>query len=61
MDRIKILILEDTDTDADLIEFELKEAGIAFTSKRAKTEKDYVRALHKISPDLILSDYDLPE
>lgn len=62
MDKnIRILILEDRVSDAELIEFELREAGIAFTSKRTETEKDFVRALQEYSPDLILSDYDLPQ
>lgn len=61
MDKIHILILEDTGSDADLMEFELQEAGIPFTSQRAKTESDYVRALREFSPDLILSKYDLPQ
>lgn len=61
MDKIRILILEDTGSDADLMEFELQEAGIPFTSQRAKTESDYVRALREFSPDLILSNYDLPQ
>jgi CheY-like chemotaxis protein len=43
------------------MEFELQEMGIAFTSQRAKTERDYVRALREFLPDLILSDYDLPQ
>jgi CheY-like chemotaxis protein len=58
---LRILILEDRSSDADLIEFELQEAGIAFTSRRAETERDYLRALQEFSPDLILSDYDLPQ
>jgi CheY-like chemotaxis protein len=62
MDKnLRILILEDSASDADLIEFELQEEGIAFTSLRAATENDYVRALREFSPDLILSDYDLPQ
>jgi CheY-like chemotaxis protein len=61
MKNIHILILEDRDTDADLIEFELQEAGIAFTSQRTTRERDYVLALQECSPDLILSDYDLPQ
>jgi CheY-like chemotaxis protein len=59
--EIRILILEDRVTDADLIEFELQEGGIAFTSQRAENEKEYVRALQEFSPDIILSDYDLPQ
>ncbi len=58
---LRILILEDCITDVDLMEFELQEAKIPFVSKRVEKEKDYVRALKKCSPDLILSDYDLPQ
>jgi CheY-like chemotaxis protein len=59
--EIRILILEDRGADADLIEFELQEGGIAFTSKRVENEKEYLRALREFSPDIILSDYDLPQ
>jgi CheY-like chemotaxis protein len=59
--KIRILILEDRFSDAELIEFELHEAGIPFTSQRAENEKEYVQALQEFSPDLILSDYDLPQ
>jgi CheY-like chemotaxis protein len=62
MDKVlRILILEDNAIDAELMEFELQEAGIAFTSQRVETERDYVQALQKFSPDIILSDYDLPQ
>ncbi len=61
MHNIRILILEDIKSDGDLMEFELQEAGIAFTSRRATTRQDYVQALQEFSPDLILSDYDLPQ
>ena len=59
--NIHILILEDRASDADLVEFELMEAGLAFTPKRAMNEKEFLRALEEFSPDLILSDYDLPQ
>lgn len=59
--NLRVLILEDRATDADLIEFELQEAGLVFTSRRTETEREYVRALEEFSPDLILSDYDLPQ
>ena len=58
---VRILILEDRASDDDLMEFELQEAGLAFTSKWVKNEREYVQALHEFSPDLILSDYDLPQ
>ena len=59
-DPLRILILEDNPADAELIQFELQEAGIAFTSKVVMTEEDFVQAIQEFSPDLILSDYDLP-
>ena len=58
---VRILILEDRASDDDLMEFELQEAGIAFTPKWVKNEREYVQALQDFSPDLILSDYDLPQ
>jgi CheY-like chemotaxis protein len=60
-ENLRILILEDRLSDVYLIEFELQEEGIAFISQWAETERDYVRALQEFSPDLILSDYDLPQ
>jgi len=58
---LSILILEDNPADAELIQFELREAGISFTSKVVATEKDFIRELQEFCPDLILSDYDLPQ
>lgn len=58
---IRILILEDVATDAELIEEELRYAGILFTSKRVSTKKAYLDELDNSCPDLILSDYNLPQ
>ena len=55
-ESIRILILEDNPADAELVQFELAEAGIAFTPKVVTTKKDYVHELQEFSPDLILSD-----
>ncbi len=57
---LRILILEDSPTDAELVQFELQEAGFIFTPVVVKTEKDYIREIQESCPDLILSDYDLP-
>ena len=56
----RILILENNPADAKLMQFELEEAGILFTAKVVMTEKDFISELQSFSPDLILSDYDLP-
>ena len=60
-DSLRIFILEDNPADAELVQFELQEAGLAFTSKVVMTEEDFVRELQEFSLDLILSDYDLPK
>ncbi|MEE9913038.1 MAG: PAS domain S-box protein [Deltaproteobacteria bacterium] len=57
---LRILILEDNPADAELIQFELQDAGILFSPIVVVTEKDYVHELLESCPDLILSDYDLP-
>ena len=58
---IQILMLEDNPVDAELAQYELQEAGIVFTAQVVVTEEDFVRKLQEFSPDLILSDYDLPK
>ena len=60
-ESLRILILEDNPADAELAQFELQEGGIVFTSKVVMTEEDYVHEIQEFSPDLILSDYDLPK
>lgn len=59
--NIRILILEDRTSDAALINFELTEAGLHYTHLWVVNEKEYLRALEGFSPDLIISDYDLPQ
>jgi DNA-binding NtrC family response regulator len=58
---IRILLLEDRPTDAELIQFELQEGGLFFTAKVVMTEEDFIREIQEYCPDLILSDYDLPK
>lgn len=61
MDKeLKILILEDQNTDAELMERELRKEGISFSSRRVETKEDFLRELKDFAPDLILSDYKLP-
>src|SRR5713226_167099 len=57
----RILILEDLATDAELIERELRKASIVFTSLRVETKEDFSQALIEFEPDIILSDYGLPQ
>ena len=58
--ELRILILEDVTTDAELIKDELREAGTVFTPSCVKDKASYLKALDEFSPDIILSDYSLP-
>ncbi len=58
---LRILILEDVLTDAELALRELRQAGLEVTSLRVESEGDFVRALTDFAPDLILADYSLPQ
>ncbi len=61
MDKeLRILILEDVPTDAELIQFELTEAGTTFIPMCVADRGAYVKALDEFSPEIILSDYSLP-
>lgn len=62
MDKgLKILILEDSRDDVDLIERELKRGGIAFTSVIVNKKLEFEEALKSFKPDIILSDHSLPQ
>ena len=60
MKELRILILEDTPSDAELAEHAMRKAGLSFVSKRVETREAFVRALEGFHPDIILSDYKLP-
>jgi PAS domain S-box-containing protein len=59
--QLKVLMLEDTPTDAELEERELRKAGIAYTLTRVETRDAFIRAIEEFKPDIILSDYNLPD
>ncbi|MHC4215319.1 MAG: SpoIIE family protein phosphatase [Planctomycetota bacterium] len=56
-----ILILEDVPTDAELVKRELEKANMSFSSKCVETRADFLKALNDFAPDLIISDYTLPQ
>src|SRR4051812_17822413 len=57
---LDILMLEDVDTDALLIERELRRGGILFNMTRVETEPAFCEHLGSGRLDLILADYSLP-
>ncbi len=57
---VRILILEDSPRDAELMVRELRRAGIAVTVGVGETREDLARELAQALPDIILSDYAMP-
>jgi len=57
---LKILLLEDVATEAELIVRELTRAGLAVEAVRVETRADFLAQLASSTPDVILSDFSLP-
>lgn len=61
MDKIvKVLLVEDLESDALLAEMELKKILDKFILKVVDNAKDLTKLLTEYQPDLVLSDYNLP-
>ncbi len=57
---LKILLLEDKESDAVLISHHLKALPFPFEMTHASNRTDFVHDLEKTNPDIILADYNLP-
>ncbi len=57
---LRILILEDSEFDAELILHELQQLKMPFSTRRVETREQFSDALRSFMPDLILADYSLP-
>ena len=57
---LRVLIVEDTPSDAELMALRLKKEGFRFDWQRVQTEQDYLTLLAE-GQDLILSDWSLPQ
>src|SRR5437867_3739635 len=58
--EIRILILEDVPTDAELIQAELRRAGFPIVAAVVESREEFVTALTGFDPHLVLSDKSLP-
>jgi PAS domain S-box-containing protein len=58
--ELKILHIEDVQSDAELVDRILKKSGIVFNKLLVDTRDEYLRALDEFEPDVILSDHSLP-
>jgi PAS domain S-box-containing protein len=58
--ELRILMVEDSVRDAELLERELRHGGIGFSISKVDTRADYVEQLDEFNPDLVICDYKLP-
>lgn len=58
--ELRLLILEDSASDAELLERELRRGGLSFAARRVDTREAFIRQLGDFQPHLIISDYNLP-
>lgn len=59
--ELKILMLEDQEEDAGLVDRALQKENVHFTRVRVDTREEFVHALDTFQPDVILSDHALPQ
>jgi PAS domain S-box-containing protein len=57
---IRVLIVEDEPSDAELAERALTMHGLNVISAKVETKEEFVRSLEEFKPDIILCDYMLP-
>lgn len=59
--ELKILFAEDMVADFELAIHELTRNGLVFKSKRVEKSEDFINALNEFNPDLVISDYSMPQ
>jgi diguanylate cyclase (GGDEF)-like protein/PAS domain S-box-containing protein len=58
---VRVLFVEDVPTEAELELRELKRAGLSVAHKVVDTRDHFIEALQQFSPDIILSDFSMPQ
>jgi diguanylate cyclase (GGDEF)-like protein len=58
---VRLLLVEDVETDAELAVRRLRQDGVQCTYKRVETESAFAEALRDNDHDIILSDFSLPQ
>jgi signal transduction histidine kinase len=62
MDKeLDIVIIEDVPRDADAMEVALRDENIRFKARRLETREQFLAVLQTAPPDVVLSDFTLPE
>lgn len=61
INKLRILFVEDVPIDMEIASRELKRNGFQFESRRVETKDTFLIALEDFAPDIVISDYSLPE
>src|SRR2546430_12791909 len=59
--ELRVVMVEDVESDAELAERELKRAGLAVLARRVEREEDFRREVREFRPHVILSDFSMPQ
>ncbi|HEX4633868.1 MAG TPA: response regulator [Gemmatimonadales bacterium] len=60
-ETVRVLMLEDSPSDAELVEMALGRAGLALTTRWAASRDEFEQALRDFRPDVVVSDHHLPQ
>ena len=58
---LRILVAEESEVDAKLVQHELKRGGLDFHTRRVQAEPDFRRELDEFQPHLVISDFYMPQ
>src|SRR2546425_3269667 len=58
---LRVLLLEDSAADAELVRQELDRAGLKVITKRVDSQDAFTRALEDFAPDVVLADHCLAQ
>jgi PAS domain S-box-containing protein len=59
--QLRILLIEDNPADADLITYELRNAGVLHHARCVAGKKEFLKELRAEPPDAIISDFSMPQ
>jgi len=57
---IRVLLVEDSAVDAELVAREIRKQGLEIIAQRVETRQAMLQCLHEFKPDIVLSDYSIP-
>lgn len=58
--EIRILLLEDNESDSELIQYSMRQGNLSFSLNRVESEEEFVHQLERHTPDVVLLDYSVP-